>query len=157
MTADHLSRLIDLYHSGLEAERIVLRQLERVADHQQALTGARDFEAFHLAADTRDRLTRSLIALEEGLRPIRRTLTQHRDAAERLPGFAAASALHREAAQQIARILTTDRESLQSLADAEVARRAVLASLERGEHTLTAYRRALSPPVSGAVLMDRQG
>jgi len=157
MTDDQLARLIDLYHAGLEAERTVLRQLEHVAELQRDVTLARDFEAFHAAADTRDRLTRSLVTLEEGLRPIRQALEQHRDRARLLAGFPGAAALHQATAGQVARILANDRESLDALAEAEVARRTVLASLERGEATLTAYRRALSPPVAGAVLMDRKG
>jgi hypothetical protein len=157
MTDDQLARLIDLYHAGLEAERTVLRQLEHVAELQRDVTLARDFEAFHAAADTRDRLTRSLVTLEEGLRPIRQALEQHQDRARLLAGFSGAAALHQATAGQVARILANDRESLDALAEAEVARRTVLASLERGEATLTAYRRALSPPVAGAVLMDRKG
>jgi hypothetical protein len=157
MTDDQLSRLIDLFHAGLEAERTVLRQLEQMAELQRDVTAVRDFEAFHAAADTRDRLTRSLVTLEEGIRPIRRALETHQDQARRLAGFAGATALHQATATQVARILATDRSSLEALAEAEVARRTVLASLERGEATLTAYRRALSPPVAGAVLMDRKG
>jgi hypothetical protein len=157
MTDDQLARLIDLFHAGLEAERTVLRQLEHVAELQRDVTASRDFETFHTAADTRDRLTRSLVTLEEGLRPIRKTLEAHRSQASRLAGYGAATDLHKAAALQVARILSTDRDSLQALAEAEVARRTVLASLERGEATLTAYRRALSPPVSGAVLMNKRG
>lgn len=157
MTQDQLARLIDLFHAGLEAELTVLRQLEHVADLQRDVSAARDFDTFHAAADTRDRLTRSLVTIEEGLRPIRRTLDLYRIPAQRLPGFTNAIALHRTAASRIARILATDRTSLEALAEADVARRTVLASLERGETTLTAYRRTLSPPVAGAVLMDRKG
>lgn len=157
MTDDQLARLIDLWHAGLEAVRTVLRQLEHVADLQRDVTTSRDFDAFHLAADTRDRLTRSLVTLEDGLRPIRRALDAHHDRAKALAGFAGAAALHQSTASQIARILTTDRGSLEALAEAEVARKTVLASLERGDATLTAYRRALSPPVAGAVLMDKKG
>ena len=157
MTHDQLARLIDLWHAGLEAERTVVRQLEHVAETQRDLTAARDFKTFHEAADARDRLTRSMVTLEEGLRPIRQTLLEHRTAAETLPGYAGAAALHHAIAGQVARILATDRQALDALAEAEVARRSVLASVERGEATLSAYRRALAPPVEGAVLMDRKG
>jgi hypothetical protein len=156
-SVEQLARLIDLWHAGLEAERTVLRQLEHIAEMQRDVTAARDFDAFHVAADTRDRLTRSLVTLEEGVRPIRQTLEAHVERAKDLPGFSGAVALHQQTATQVARILATDRSSLESLAEAEVARRAVLGSLERGETTLAAYRRALSPPVAGAVLMDRKG
>jgi hypothetical protein len=157
VTADQLSRLIDLWHAGLEAERTVVRQLEHIAEAQRDVTGARDFEAFHAAADTRDRLTRSLLTLEDGLRPIRRALHECRDQAASLPGYAGAAAMQQLISAQVARILATDRQSLDALAEAEVARRSVLAGFERGEATLSAYRRALSPPVAGAVLMNRKG
>jgi hypothetical protein len=157
MTDDQLARLIDLFHAGLEAERTVLRQLEHIASLQRDVTLARDFEAFHAAADTRDRLTRSLVTLEEGLRPIRRALETHHDRARLLAGFAGATALHQATAGQVARILASDRVSLEALAEADVARRTVLASLERGEATLSGYRRTLAPPVTGAVLMDKKG
>jgi hypothetical protein len=157
VTREQLSRLIDLWHAGLEAERSVVRQLEHVADAQRDVTASRDFDTFHQVADTRDRLTRSMVTLEEGLRPIRQTLLQHRQDAEALPGFAGALALHQTIASHVARILTTDREALDALAEAEVARRSVLASLDRGQQTLGAYRKALSPPVSSAVIVNRKG
>lgn len=157
MTPDQLARLIDLWHAGLEAERTVVRQLEHLAEAQRDVTAARDFDAFHSAADMRDRLTRSLITLEEGLRPIRQSLLERQADAAALAGFAGAMALQQAISAQVARILATDRQSLDALAEAEVARRTVVASVERGEATLGAYRRALSPPVAGAVLMDRKG
>jgi hypothetical protein len=157
LTTDQLARLLDLFHAGLEAERSVLRQLASLADLQRDLTAARDFDAFHQAADTRDTLTRSFVTLEEGLRPIRRQIERHHERVRRLPGFSAADAVQKDARAEIARILSTDRASLDALAEAEVARRAVMMSLERGEATLGAYRRTLSPPVTSAVLMDRRG
>lgn len=157
LTTEQLARLVDLWHAGLDAERTVVRQLEHIAEAQRDVTAVRDFDAFHAAADTRDRLTRSLITLEEGLRPIRQTLQEHRDRAATVAGYPAAVSLQQSISAQVARILATDRQSLDALAEAEVARRTVVASVERGEATLSAYRRALSPPVAGAVLMDRKG
>ena len=57
----------------------------------------------------------------------------------------------------ISGILATDQISLRSLADAELARRSALASLERGETTLAAYRKVLAPPVASASFFDRRG
>ena len=68
-----------------------------------------------------------------------------------------AVALHREAATLVGSILTADQASLSALADAELARRTAVASLERGETTLAAYRRVLAPPVASATLLNRRG
>jgi hypothetical protein len=57
----------------------------------------------------------------------------------------------------VAAILATDQESMKALADAELARRAAVASLERGETTLAAYRKVIAPPVSASTLLDRRG
>ena len=65
--------------------------------------------------------------------------------------------LRQQAAALVARILATDEESIQALADAELARRAAVASLEQGETTLAAYRRVLSPTLAQASLLDRRG
>lgn len=157
MTSDQLSRLIDLWHAGLEAQRTVVRQLEHIAEAQRDVTSSRDFDAFHAISDTRDQLTRSLITLEDGLRPVRQTLFESRAQAAALPGYAGAAAMQQSISAQVARILATDRQSLDALAEAEVARRSVLAGCDRGEATLNAYRRALAPPVAGAVLMNRKG
>lgn len=156
-TNDQLARLIDLWHAGLEAQRTVVRQLEHIAEAQRDVTSSRDFETFHAISDTRDQLTRSLITLEDGLRPVRQTLLESRAQAAALAGYAGAAAMQQSISAQVARILATDRQSLDALAEAEVARRSVLANLERGEATLNAYRRALSPPIAGAVLMNRKG
>jgi hypothetical protein len=65
--------------------------------------------------------------------------------------------LRQTAADVIASILATDKDSMKALADAELARRAAVSSLERGETTLAAYRKVIAPPVSGASLVDRRG
>ena len=63
-----------------------------------------------------------------------------------LPAYGEVLGLRQTAAALVSRILATDEESMQSLADAELARRAAVASLEQGETTLAAYRRVLTPP-----------
>jgi hypothetical protein len=74
-----------------------------------------------------------------------------------LPGYSDVVALRRQASALVARILATDEESMQSLTDAELARRAAVASLEQGETTLAAYRRVLTPNLAQASLVDRRG
>lgn len=157
MTADDLVRLIAQYRAGIEAELNLLRQLSDVAAHQRSVTGTGDFAAFNAAADERDRIMRSLVTIEEGLREVRGTLTEHREVAERIRGFDEVVALHREAATLTNTILNADQASLSALADAELARRTAVASLERGETTLAAYRRVLAPPVASATLLNRRG
>jgi hypothetical protein len=44
-----------------------------------------------------------------------------------------------------------------ALREAEIARRTASQAIEAGEHTLAAYRRVISPSVSGPSLVDRHG
>lgn len=157
MTPDDLARLIGQYRAGLDAEMNILRQLAHVAERQHATTRQGDFGAFNHAADERDRLTQSLVNIEAGLRDIRQQLTDHRDKASRLPGFDQVVAMHHDAAQLVNTILSRDKQSMASLADAELARRSAVAGIERGETTLAAYRRVLTPPAESATLVNRRG
>jgi hypothetical protein len=157
MTADELVRLIAQYRAGIEAELNLLHRLAGIAAEQRAVTGAGDFGAFTAAADERDAIMRSLVTIEGGLRQVRVELTEHREMASMIQGFEEVVALHREAAQLVGSILSTDQASLSALADAELARRSAVVSLERGETTLAAYRRVLAPPVASATLVNRRG
>ena len=145
------------YRAGLDAEIALLEQLALVAARQRGVTVRRDFEQLGIEGDERDRLTRALVAVEEGLQPVRARLSAARDRVTTLGGYAEVVALHQQASGLVARILATDEESMQSLADAELARRAAVASLEQGETTLAAYRRVLTPSISQASLVDRRG
>jgi len=145
------------YRAGLEAEIALLEHLALVAGRQRSVTARRDFEQFGVEGDERDRLTRALVTVEEGLKPVRARLATARDRAATLDGYSDVVALRQRAAALVARILATDEESMQSLADAELARRAAVASLEQGETTLAAYRRVLTPAAGQASLVDRRG
>jgi hypothetical protein len=153
---DELRRLIDQYRAGLDAEIALLHQLAALAAHQRTNSHAGDFRALEQSSDERDRLMQSLVRIEEDMREVRQALTSHREVARRIPGFDAVAALHRDAAAMVNDILKTDKQSIAALADAELARRSAVASLERGENTLAAYRRVLAPPVS-STLVDRHG
>ena len=157
MTRDELARLISEYQAGVEAEITLLHQLAEVSSRQRAVTAAGDIKQFTQPADERDAIMRSLVTIEEGLRHVRQTLASHREQAAGLKGFDAVVKLHREATQIVNRIMATDQASLSALADADLARRSAVASLERGESTLAAYRRVLAPPVASATLVDRRG
>jgi len=157
VTPDEASRLLDQYRSGIDAELTLLRQLADVARDQREVTTAADFGAFNRVADRRDAIMRSLVTIEEDLRTTRVELTAHREVAVKVPGYDAVVSRHREASDLVNLILSTDQQSISALADAELARRSAMASLERGETTLAAYRRVLSPPVSSARLLDKLG
>ena len=154
MTPDEAERLLAQYRAGIDAQLNLLRQLADIARRQREVTAAADFEAFGRVADERDAIMRSIVTLEDGLRTLRQELTIHRDVASQLDRYAEVVARHRDATDLVNAILSTDQ---QSLADAELARRSAMASLERGESTLAAYRRVLSPPVSSARLVDKIG
>ena len=157
MTDQSVLHWLGQYRTALEAQIVLLQQLQTAASRQHETTEVRDFEQLAAESDRRDRLTQSLLAIEEGLSPIRRSLAASRSEVESLDEFAAVIALRRTAAELVAKILATDGESLKILSDAELARRAAVASLERGETTLAAYRKVLAPPVSSATLLDRRG
>ena len=145
------------YRAGLEAEIALLSQLEVVAGRQRGDTVRRNFEQLGVAGEERDRLTRALVSLEQDLRPVRARLHHARDFVAHFTGYTEVLDLRQRAGALVARILATDQESMQSLADAELARRAAVASLEQGETTLAAYRRVLTPSLAHASLVDRRG
>jgi len=157
VTPDEGLRLLGQYSAGIDAELSLLRQLSDIAKRQREATDAGNLAALGDAADSRDEIMRSLVTIEEGLRVVRQTLTDHREVASKLEGFEEVAARHREAAHLVTLILTTDRQSLSALADAELARRSTVIGLERGETTLAAYRRVLAPPIASAALLDRRG
>jgi hypothetical protein len=157
MTPDELAGLLDQYRAGIEAELNLLHQMADIAQQQRAATQASDFEALGRVADGRDRIMRSLVTIEEGLRSVRQALIDHRQQAMRIDGYEEVARRHREAAALVGEILATDQQSMADLANAELARRSAVAGLERGETTLAAYRRVLSPPVASARLVDKVG
>lgn len=157
MTDGELRDGLAEYRAGLEAQIGLLEQLVQVSTRQRGESARRDFERLGAAGAERDRLTQALVTIENGLKDLRVRLTAHRDRTVVVPGYRDVVALRQQAAALVARILATDEESIQALADAELARRAAVASLEQGETTLAAYRRVLSPTLAQASLLDRRG
>ncbi|HUU36498.1 MAG TPA: hypothetical protein VMW48_20675 [Vicinamibacterales bacterium] len=157
MTSRELADGLAQYRAGLEAEIALLVQLDAVAGRQRGVSARRDYEQLGVEGEERDRLTRTLVSLEQELQPMRAQLFSARDQVARHADYVQVLALRQRAAALVSRILTTDEESLQSLADAELARRAAVASLEQGETTLAAYRRVLAPSLQHAALVDRHG
>lgn len=157
VTVAEIDALLAEYRSGLDAEVSLLRQLATLAERQKACTQTRDFERLSAESDERDRVTRALVTLEEGLTTIRHQLAAVRPLAAGRALYREVVEIRRQAADLVSSVLSVDQESLKSLADAEMARRAALASLEKGETTLAAYRKVLTPPVEHAALVDRRG
>ncbi|MGD9905847.1 MAG: hypothetical protein AB7U83_20430 [Vicinamibacterales bacterium] len=157
MIERELADALAQYRAGLEAEIALLRQLEAVAGRQRGVTARRDFEQLKVESDERERLTLALVTLEQEMRAVRAAIAKVRLSVTALPTYGEVLGLRQTAADLVARILATDDESMRALADAELARRAAVASLERGESTLAAYRRVLAPPLGHAALVDRRG
>ncbi len=157
MRLNEIAELVEQYRLGLEAQLALLRQLAALAERQRDSTGARDFERLSSESDERDRVTGGLMAVEEGLSEVRRRLSGDKELASATPGWAEVVRLRQEASELVSGVLSLDRESLKALADADTARRAALVGLEKGETTLVAYRRVLTPPVEHAALVDRRG
>lgn len=157
MTPQELADAVEQYRSGLETAVSLLHRLVSVASRQKERTTARDFDRLAAEADIRDEITRALVAIEPSLREVKMALASDPNAASRLPGYEEVIALRQTASDLVAQILKTDEESMHALADAELARRAALASLECGEATLAAYRRVLNPPLAGASLLNLRG
>ncbi len=157
MTREQLELMLEEFRKGLETELALLRQLQSVAAEQRTVSAARDFDRFKIVSDERDRLTRSLLAIEQGLSEDRARLASLRDEAANIPVYGSILALRQASTDLVNEILACDREAMKVLADAEIARRAALASLEPGETTLAAYRKVLAPPLMAAGLVDRRG
>ena len=156
MTYVDLEALIEQYRAGLEAEIVLLRRLELVSESQGEASATPDFEKLNQTAEVRDRLTSALVSIEDGLRDVRRRLSEAREEARQLPGYAEAVELHHEAVTLVTKILGSDRASLESLASAELVRRDSLRAIEQGETTLSAYRKVVSLSPS-ATLVNRRG
>ena len=85
MTRQELELTLEEFRKGLETELALLRQLQAVALQQREVTAARDFDRFKIVSDERDRLTRSLLAVEQGLAESRDLLTRLREQASVIP------------------------------------------------------------------------
>ncbi len=157
MTRGELEIALDEFRRGLEAELVLLRQLQAVAGAQRAVTDVGDFDRFQAVSDERDRLTRGLLTIEQDLAVTRATLSGLRDEASGIPLYDTVVALRQASTDLVNEILACDQDAMKALANAELVRRAALASLERGEITLAAYRRVLAPPASNANLLDSRG
>jgi hypothetical protein len=157
MTPADLPQLVAQYRAGLEAEMTLLHRLEILAARQRETSEQSDFEALAAVSDQRDHVMAGLVTIEHELKPIRMALLEYRRTLEDIEEFQDVAALHRTAAALVERIVTQDRNSLEALKEAELARRFAAQALGQGESTLAAYRRVVAPPVGGPNLVNRKG
>lgn len=156
MTAEELQHLIGQYGAGIEAELTLLRQLKRLSAAQQEAMRDHDMAVVTRIGDEREQTLAGLVKIEHELKPIRHALAKHQDAARAIEGFTDVVTLHRAAANLVATIISSDRETMQALRDAELARRFAAQTIEAGETTLAAYRRVIAPPLASASLVNKR-
>jgi hypothetical protein len=157
MNTAELPQLVAQYRAGLEAEMTLLLRLESLAARQRETSEQGNLVALAEVSDQRDRVMAGLVRIEHELKPVRMVLLEHRRDLDGDDDFATVAALHHSAASLIERIVSDDRSSLAALKEAEQARRFAAQSIEQGESTLAAYRRVVSPPLSGSSLVNRKG
>ena len=157
MTREHLIPLLDQYRAGLDAELMLLHRLQAIAVEQRRVSQTGSVADLHRAVDDRDRVLATLVTVEHELRGVRQMLHAGRDWLAELPMFQEIVERHKEAASLVADIIGVDRDSLEALKEAELARRVAAQSLEQGESTLAAYRRIVSPDLTPATLVNRRG
>ena len=154
---EDLDSMLAEYRAGLDAELALLRKLDALAARQHALSVAGDLAALPGIHDARDAVMTNLVSVEHGLRPLRARLAERRQMLQPLKEFRSVAALHAEAAAMVTRIIASDQESLAALQEAEHARRAAAAAMEKGETTLQAYRRVIAPGAAHASIVNKRG
>lgn len=160
MTGAELAQALTTYAAGLEAELALLRHLGRLADIQRGASAERSpgaLNTLNKLSDERERLMASLVRIEHDIKPLRLAIHAQQQEAAHLPDFDRVVALHRQAGDQVSRILAVDQGTMQALRDAETARRFAAQTLELGEATLAAYRRVVTPQVASAALVNKRG
>lgn len=157
MTDAELEQALRSYAAGLEAELGLLRHLGRLAEIQHAACAEPNFESINRVNDERERLMASLVRIEHDIKPLRQAIHQQEREAAAFAEFDKVVALHRQAADQVSRIMASDQRTMQALREAELARRFAAQTLELGEATLAAYRRVVTPQVASAALVNKRG
>jgi ATPase subunit of ABC transporter with duplicated ATPase domains len=151
-----LHALLAEYRAGLDAELSLLRQLDALSTRQRLAATASDSGALRDVHTARDSVMRSLVEVEHEIVPLRAALAEARHQLAGDPEFQAVAALHKEAAAMVTRIIASDEEAKRALEQAELARRSAASAMEKGETTLQAYRRVITP-TANASLLNRRG
>jgi hypothetical protein len=152
-----LAALVAEYRAGLDVELALLHRIDTLAQQQRLASRAHDLPTLTAVSDERDRVMANLVTMEHQLKPMRLRLAKYYETLSDDPRFVDLVARHREAGSRISTILSWDKESLEALKEAEIARNFAARTLEQGESTLAAYRRVVAPSVLGATLVDRKG
>jgi hypothetical protein len=156
VTLDELQPVIAQYRAGLEAEMSLLRRLRGLA-HAEQQEAAAPGEALIAIVDQRETVMATLVSVESQLKPLREILVANREPLAEVPEFLAVSALHQDAAALVASIVGADHESQAALKQAEITRKLAADAVEKGENTLAAYRRVVTPRLAQATLVNRRG
>lgn len=155
-TPSELQAALVQYRAGLEAELVLLRRLEEVANRQKATSAREDMAALQLAADERETLMSGLLHIEQEIRPHRDLLSREKDVARQLAAFEEVAELHRTVTGIVKAILATDQDSIRALEQIVEAKRIAAKAAEHGEATLAAYGRVIAFPPSSQ-LVNRRG
>jgi hypothetical protein len=151
-----LHAILAEYRAGLDAELALLRQLDDLSARQRMAATSSDSAALRDINSARDGVMRSLVEVEHEIVPLRAALAEARHALAGDRDFQAVAALHKDAAAMVTRIIASDEEAKRALEQAELARRSAATAMEKGETTLQAYRRVISP-AANASLLNRRG
>ena len=151
-----LPAMLAEYRSGLEAELALLRQLDALSARHNAAVESGDVASLRSVHEARDGVMRSLVSVEHDMVSLRAELAANRAQLAHLREFQAVVLLHNEAAAMVNRIIASDTQSMAALEQAEIARRSAAAAMEKGETTLQAYRRVITPAVN-STLVNRRG
>lgn len=157
MTDTELLTLLDQYRAGLDGEMALLGRLESLSTRQREASRAAEFEELAKVGDERARIMANLVALEHQLKPLRLIFVEAKERLLDASAFQAVVELHRQAAALVTAIVAFDQESLKALKEAELARRLAARMIEKGESTLSAYRKIVAPPLTNATLFNRKG
>jgi hypothetical protein len=157
VTRTEITDALTAYIAGLDAEIGLLRHIDALSAAQRQVPQSDDLGALAGFAERRSRVMAALASLEHSLHPIRAKIVEHLALARTLGPFDQAVQRHREAAELITRIMSTDRTLMALLDEALNVRRQLAHSLEAGGVTLAAYRRVLTPTIGSAGLVDRHG
>ena len=114
------------YRAGLDAELALLRQLDALSVRQHHASVGGDISDLPSIHDARDGVMVKLVAVEHELKPLRAALADHRQALQYSKEFQKVATLHTEAAEMVARIIASDRQSVDALKEAERHRDVIL-------------------------------
>ena len=151
-----LSETLAEYHTGLEAELRLLRQLKRLSNAQHEAGQTSEVTRLNEINAERDRVMNALMAIEEKLKPLRQTLADRRREIVSLPGYAQTIELHRQAEGLVLEIVEGDRQTVAALEKVESTRRLAHQMIEKGRASLNAYRRVVLPESIPAALFNRR-